>query len=119
MPKVYPYNDSLYLLGASSQALPKFDNNLAKLKSFQTNKESGATFLEDAIILAKNARNKKVYRILQRYYRRYQIRQAIKMLDRYMMGGIFRRIYRVWSKVRYPDSINWRVQLRGSQDWDV
>lgn len=85
---------TLHLLGESSQALPKIDSSLKKLKKIRTTQESGATFLEDLMILAKNVQNKKVYRILRRYYLKYQMFQALKMLDRYMMMGILRRIYR-------------------------
>ena len=110
---------ALYLLGASSQALPKLDS-LTKLKVFRTFDESGATFLEDAIFLAKDVRNTTVQRILQRYYLRHQMRNQMKqliiMLDRYMLGGILRRIYR---RVRCPDDLNLRVLLRGSQPWDI
>jgi hypothetical protein len=108
---------ALYLLGASSQALPKLDN-LTKLKSFRTVDESGATFLEDAMILAKNGRNRAAYRILRRYYRRYEMRQVIIMLDRYMLGGILRRIYR---RVKNPEYLKKNVLLRGRQRftfWD-
>ena len=105
---------ALYLLGASSQALPKFDKNLTKLKSFRSSNESGATFLEDAMILAEKAQNKTVLRILRYYYLRYQIFQVLKNLDRYMLGGILRRIYR---SVMEPDYVEERVNLRGSQRW--
>jgi len=107
---------ALYLLGASSQALPKLDNNLTKLKSLRTSNESGATFLEDAMILAKNAQNKTVHRILRRYYRRYQMFQVLKILDRYMLRGILRRIY---LRVTNPDYVEKRVNLRASQRWDI
>jgi hypothetical protein len=83
---------ALYLLGVSSKALPKLDN-LAKLKRFRTSEESGVTFLKDTMILAKNVRNRKLYRILRRYYLRYEILKFIDTLDRYMLGGILRRIY--------------------------
>ena len=107
---------ALYLLGASSKALPKLDNNLKQLKSFRTSNESGASFLEDAIILAKNPGNRTVEKILRRYYRRYQMLQVLKMLDGYMLAGIFRRIY---LRVTNPNYLKMRVFLRGSQRWDI
>jgi hypothetical protein len=94
---------ALYLLGAKSQALPKLDS-LTKLKNFQAENLGGVKFLEDAMILAEDVGNRTVQRILQRSYLRYQIRiqmkQLIRMLDRYMLGGILYRIYRM---VRKPD----------------
>lgn len=95
---------ALYLLGASSKALPKLDENLAKLKSFRKSNESSATFLEDAMILAKNTQNKTVLKILRRYYLRFQTFQVLKKMDQYIWGGrIFRRKNRA------------RVNLRSSQ----
>jgi len=113
-PKCVRTMTALYLLGASSQALPKFDKNLTKLKSFRSSNESGATFLEDAMILAEKAQNKTMLRILRYYYLRCQIFQVLKNLDRYMLGGILRRIYR---SVMEPDYVEERVNLRGSQRW--
>lgn len=99
---------SLYLLGASCQALPRLDSNFADLKRLRAYDESGATFLEDLLILAKITGNQKVYRVLRRYYQRYQIRQSMKMVDTQILGGIFHRIYeRIWN----PGYLNMRVTL--------
>jgi hypothetical protein len=40
----------------------------------------------------------------------YQMRKMVKMVDKYMLGGIMRR-----TSGRKP----WRVEVRGSEDWDV
>ncbi len=101
----------LYLLEASSQALPEL-NDLTKLRILRKFDESGATFIEDVMTLAKNVKNKTVQRILRRYYRRHQLREAIIMLDRYLLTGIFRRIYR---RVKNPDYLKHRVSLTGSK----
>lgn len=103
---------ALYLLGASSQALPKLDQSLTKLKILRTSDESGVTFLEDAMILAKDARNKKLYKILRRYYLRYQMFQILKILDRYILGGILRRIYRRVTNQNYTEN---RVEIKALQ----
>jgi len=102
---------ALCLLGASSRGIPKLDN-LDKIKKLRASEESSLTYLEDALILAKMARNSKAQRILQRQYSRYQIREALSILDEYMLGGIFHRIYR---SCRKPHDSKMRVALRGSQ----
>jgi hypothetical protein len=107
---------ALYFLGASSQALPNFDNNLSKLKILRGVDESSATFLEDAMILAKNARNNAVLRILRRYYLESQIFQVLRKLDRYVLRGILRRIYRT---IAQPNYVGERVNLKGSQRWEI
>ena len=103
---------ALYLLGAKSQALPKLDS-LTKLKKLQPKDLGGAPYLGDLMILAEDVGNRTAQRILRRSYLRYQIRiqmkQIIKMLDRYMLGGILLRIYR---RVRKPDELKMRVTLR-------
>jgi len=87
-------------------------DNLDKIKKLRASEESSLTYLEDALILAKMARNSKAQRILQRQYSRYQIREALSILDEYMLGGIFHRIYR---SCRKPHDSKMRVALRGSQ----
>jgi hypothetical protein len=107
-PKCIRTMTALYLLGASSQALPKLD--LAALKSLRATDESGATFLEDAMILARNAENRRVLKTLRRYYRWYQLSLVVPMLDRFLLGGVLRRIYR---KLKKPEWLEKRVTLRG------
>ncbi|MBN2570458.1 MAG: hypothetical protein JXB42_13610, partial [Deltaproteobacteria bacterium] len=65
---------ALYLLGASSKALPAFDDKFARLKILQASDETGVGRLDDLMVLARNARNKKVYGILLRLYLRYHLR---------------------------------------------
>ncbi len=115
-PKCVRTMTAMYLLKASCKALPKL-NGLYKLKKFQKcNEASGATYLEDLMILAKDVRNRQVLRFLRRYYRRYQIRVLIKVLDRYVLGGFLRRVhYRVATPKRFKS----RVTLIGPFPWDI
>ena len=105
---------ALYLLGASSKGMPRLES-LKKLKTLRASDESGFTFLEDAILLAENAKNRKVQRILRRYYAKYKMREALAILDRYMIGGIFHRLYQILGN---PGHTNLRVTLRGLQHQD-
>jgi hypothetical protein len=107
---------TLYLLEASSEALPKLDN-LNKLSIYRNSAgESGAYGMEDLMALAKNVQNKKVERIMRNYLRRYHMRQIIVMVDRFLLGGRFRRIY---YRVNNPSKLNERVTRRGLQPWEI
>jgi hypothetical protein len=110
-PKCIRTMTSLYLLGASSRALPNLD--LASLKRLRTTDESGATYLEDAMILARNAENRRVLKTLRRYYRRYQLSLVAPMLDHLLLGGVLRRIYRTYVKLKKPKWSEFRITLRG------
>mgnify|MGYP000324011770 FL=1 len=98
------------LLNGSIKSLPTL-SDLRKLKILRATDESGATFLEDAIILAKDAGNTAIYKILKRYYRRYQISLVLPLIDRYLFANFLRSLYR---RIRKPDWLNYRVTLRGS-----
>lgn len=103
---------ALYLLKMSSKALPRLDD-IRKLQIFlKVVDESGATFLEDMMILARNTQNETIFRIIRKAYRRYQMRELIKMLDRYIIGGVIRRLYIRFGK---PEWLGTRVSLRGPQ----
>ena len=73
--------------------------------------ESGATFLEDAMLLAKETGDTEIYRVLKHYYRRYQIGLILPLIDRYLFANFFRSLYR---KIKKPDWLTYRVTLRGS-----
>ena len=106
---------ALYLLGASSKAMPRLEN-LNKLKMFmQYDDESALTFLEDAILLARERQNNKILSVLKGYYRKYQLLNAIIMLDRYMLGGNLRKISRKLRNTGRPER---RVKLRGPNPFD-
>ena len=102
------------LLSGKIESLPVLDD-LKKLKILKVTDESGATFLEDAIILAKGVGNKEIYTILKHYYRRYQISLILPLIDRYLFANFLRSMYR---RIRKPDWLNYRVTLRGSSRWD-
>jgi len=99
---------AVHLLGGKVNSLPPLDNlNLLKILKIQD--ESGMTFLEDAMILAKQANNVKICRILRSYHRRYRLSKLPDLIDRNLLGGIFRRAYRA---IRKPKWLNLRVALR-------
>jgi hypothetical protein len=106
----------LYLLEASSKALPKLDN-LNKLSIFRNSAgESGGETLEALLALAKNVQNKEVQRIMRNHLRRYHMLQIIVMVDRFFLGGRFRQIY---YRVENPSMLSERVSRRGSQPLDI
>jgi hypothetical protein len=104
---------ALHLLDAKCKKLPPL-SNMELLSWLKTNDESNATFLEDAIVLARRQGNVVISKKLKSYYRRYQWGQVIPLLDRTLLGGILRRIYR---RLRKPDWLNERVSLRAKDRW--
>jgi len=113
-PKCVRTMTALYLLNGTSRALPPL-RDLSLLKHFRATDESGATFLEDAMILAKESGNRTALKTLRRKYRRYQMSKVIPMLDRYALGGVLRRLYR---RVMKPKWLTWRAIPRGPQPWE-
>ena len=105
---------ALYLLGQSSKALPPL-NGTQLLSDFGAEDENGASFLEDAMILAKEAGDNAVYRALKRKYRAYQVGQIVPVVDRHFLGGTLRKVYR---RVKKPNWLNFRVTLRGPRRWE-
>jgi hypothetical protein len=110
---------ALYLLGVSTQALPRFENSRGALSKFRIHSEAGATYVEDAMILAKEAGNTGMHRALRHYHRMYQMRKMLKMVDKYVLGGIMRRTYRSYGTLGRSKWKPMRVEVRGSEDWDV
>jgi len=98
------------LLGGKTKSLPDLVG-IDELKVLKATDESGATFLDDAMILARESGNKEIYKVLNRYYRRYQVGLILPLIDRYLFGGFLRSLYRRLFK---PDWLNYRVTLRGS-----
>ncbi len=97
------------MLNISSKALPELDN-LDKLKIYKDCLgESGLTYLEDLMILARDVKNPQVHKLLKGYYRRYKIREIFAMIDRYMLGSILKRMYWKLSKASWK---NTRVRLK-------
>ena len=99
---------AVHLLGGKVDSLPALDD-LNLLKSLKVQNDNGAAFLEDAMILAKQENNEKIYKILKSYYKRYQISKLWHLIDRYLLGGILRSTYRA---IRKPKWLNLRVALR-------
>lgn len=102
------------LLGGEIKSLPSLVS-IKGLNFLKATDESGATFLEDAMILAKECGNDEVYQVLRSSYRRYQLSLIPSLLDRYLCANFFRNIYR---KIKNPDWLNC-VTLRSSKrsDW--
>ena len=100
---------AIKLLGGEAKSLPPLVN-IKGLKVLKATDESGATFLEDAMVLANNAGNLEVYKLLRRYYCRFKISLILPLIDRYLFGNFFRHIYRRLFK---PNWLNYRVTLHG------
>ncbi len=105
---------ALYLLGAHSKLLPDL-HDMKLLSWLKPRDENGMTFLEDAMILARQQGDDDVYRRLRKYHKRYQIRQLPSMLDRMILGGFLQRLYR---KIRKPEWLEQRVMLLSKNHWD-
>jgi len=99
---------ALRLLGASSKRLPKLDN-MALLRGLKPVDESGLAFLDDAMVLAKEQGELKIYKQLNRLQRRYRMSQIIPLFDRLVLNGMIKKLYR---RVRKPDWVVDRVSLR-------
>jgi hypothetical protein len=102
------------LLGGEIKSLPHLVS-IDELKVLKATDESGSTFLDDAMILARESGNKEIYKVLKRYYRRYQVGLILPLIDRYLFGNFLRSLYR---RVFKPDWLNYRVTLRGSNRVD-
>ncbi len=107
---------AIYLLGGTSKAFPEFQGNDNLLHMLKAKDESGATFLEDAMILAKKSGNEKIYNTLKGYYRQYQLSLLPPLIDRCLLNNSVRRVYR---KLKQPDWLRWRVTMRGANRWDI
>lgn len=98
-----------HLLGKKNNSLPPYQGmRTLKLLKAQGD-ESAATFLEDVMILSKNTKNEKIYKILKKYYRHYQLTTILHSIDRFFFGNSIRFIYR---KIKKPKWRDLRVRLR-------
>ena len=104
---------AIHILGKETSSLPSFKNKM--LKSLRAIDESGATFLEDVMLLAKN-HNPKLYKTLKRYYKQYQLKNILFSIDRYLLGNCMRNVYR---KIKKPNWLDLRVSLRGMNRWNI
>ncbi|MEZ5529344.1 MAG: hypothetical protein R3E57_05365 [Porticoccaceae bacterium] len=98
---------AVYLLGKQVDSLPPLQD-MGLLKKLQPTTDSGATSLEDLIFLAKEAGNDDMYKILKKYYRRYQRKKLASMMDKSLLDGRLRRLYRY---MRKPKWLELRVTL--------
>ena len=106
---------ALDLLKASCSKLPPLEDEKL-LRHLKAADESGATFIEDAMLLAKQEDNLQIYKQLKGYYKRYQMSQVIPLLDRIFLNSLLKRLYR---RVRKPDWLENRVSLRAKDRWSV
>lgn len=110
---------ALYLLGASSRALPPLEDPRRALRALRAINESGASHLVDCMILAQQAGNVPIYRTLNRYYTWYQLRRTAKLVDRLMLRGLLGRTCRAVRTLRRSVPSRWRVEMRGREDWQA
>jgi len=104
---------TLDLLGASCKRLPPL-NSMKELEWLKSSDESSVTFLEDIIVLARRQGNKDVDRRLTGFYRRYQMGQLIPIIDRNLLRGGLKKLYR---RLRKPEWLNLRVTMRPKDRW--
>ena len=110
---------ALKLLGATSKALPELTDASESLKMLRPTGLASLSPLEDMIILAYAAGDKKVLKTLISFHRRYLIRDLIVQFEKYMLNPGFKRIYRkvfkkIWGdgyyKLRVPLSSDRHLQ---------
>ena len=106
---------AIYLLGGSTRSLPPLDS-LKLLRAIRAKTDSTATSLEDLMFLAKEVNNERVFNILKTYYRKYQISKLWPLVDRVLLGGVFRRLYR---RIKKPRWLTLRVTLRSPRRGDI
>lgn len=106
---------ALHLLEAHSRNLPELDSK-DKLQGLKPKDESGATFLLDVMILAKQQGDMEIYQRLKKLYRNYQISRVAPLLDQLLLNGLLKRLFRKLQKSCWvPD----RVSLRTKNWWEI
>lgn len=104
---------ALHLLDARCKKLSALEGG-ALLSGLKPTEESGATFLEDAMLLAKQQGDMAIYNRLKALYKSYQMSQVIPLLDRMLLNGMLMKTYR---RLRKPDWVVDRVSLRTKDRW--
>ena len=117
-PKCVRTMAALHLLGASTPALPAFEGQRGQLRPFIACARVGASYLEDALLLARERGHSKIHRTLKRYYQLYQLLVIMKIVDKYFLGGLVRRVYRN-RRSRKTAGGGFRVGLIGGEGWEV
>ncbi len=106
---------ALNLLGGRCKKLPKLTGE-TPLKPMMARDEAGVTHLIDAILLAKEQGDHQMYGQLKRYHKRYQLSQLIPLVDRTLLNGFLRKLYRHFGKQEW---LNERVSLRAKDHWSI
>lgn len=106
---------ALHMLGAQSSRLPDLSDRKL-LVWLKPQDENGVAFLEDAMILAKETGSIDIYKQLRTYYKRYQLAQLFPLLDRMVLGGLVKGLYR---KTRKPAWLDERVMLQSKDRWSL
>ena len=101
---------AIKLLGGETKSLPPLAN-IKGLKFLKVTDESGASYLQDAMILARESGNDDAYRMLRRSYRRYQLGLIPRLLDQYLFANFLRNLSR---KINKPHWLHC-VTLRSSK----
>ncbi|MBL4567995.1 MAG: hypothetical protein JKY85_08360 [Porticoccus sp.] len=114
-PKCIRSMAALYLMGANVQSLPPLQT-LDDLKALTPTTQAAAANLEDLILLAKEVGDKKIYKILKKSYNKYQMGQLWSMVDKCLLGGNLRKLYR---RIKKPRWLNLRVTLRSPNRGDL
>jgi len=78
--------------------------------------EAGSANLEDLIVLAKEVGDEKIYKVLKKHYNKYQRGRLWSMIDKCLLGGNLRKIYR---RVKKPKWLELRVTLRSPNRGDL
>jgi len=102
---------AIYLLNGQTKSLPALDD-LQLLKAIRAKTDSAATSLEDLMLLAKEVNNERIFCVLKQYYKKYQSSKVWPMIDKALLGGKLRSIYR---KIKQPRWLKLRVTLRSPQ----
>ena len=94
---------TLDLLGVKTDKIPGI-NSSSQFKAFYPEDESGLTFVEDIMVLAKNKGAYATYKTLRKGWRKYHRKMALAHFDRVFLGGVIRRIKHLkpapWRKMR-------------------
>ncbi|MBL4670574.1 MAG: hypothetical protein JKY30_15120, partial [Flavobacteriales bacterium] len=114
-PKCIRTMAALYLMKSSVKSLPSLQN-LSDLKSLVPTNEVSAANLEDLIFLAKEVGDEKVYKILKKNYNKYQVGQLWSMVDKSLLGGNLRKLYR---RLKKPKWLTLRVTLQSPSKGDL
>lgn len=106
---------AVYLLGKQVDSLPPL-TDFGQLKLLRPMTASAASSVEDLIFLAKEVGNEKVYKMLKKQYRKYQRSLLTSMMDKSLLDGRLRRLYR---RLKKPKWLELRVTLLSPERGDL